>query len=375
MSPWALTPLADVATIVAGQSPPGNEILEAPAKFRFHQGVRDFGRRFPTDRTFCEDPPRLAKQGDVLISVRAPVGRINVAVGPTGIGRGLMAVRGGESLDTSFLSYFLESMVDRWGEHESSGSVFTNLGKPQLGRIEIPLPPLQEQEGIANALGALDDKIESNQRASKIIPELIRAKVSAKLDNSAEQIAAAKLAKFVNGGAYTKDATGTGRMVIRIADLNSGPGPSTVYNELDVPDDKLARPGDILMSWSGSLGVYRWFRDEAIVNQHIFKVIPTSYPAWLVFDRLEFVLEIFQGIAKDKATTMGHIQRGHLESTFVELPSSASIAALDQELAPLWMRLLAFEQESLQLECLRDVLMPELLTGRIRVPEAEGEVA
>lgn len=125
------------------------------------------------------------------------------------------------------------------------------------------------------------------------------------------------------------------------------------------------------MSWSGSLGVYRWARDEAIINQHIFKVIPKGYPPWLVFDRLEAVIDIFQDIAKEKATTMGHIKRSHLDSTEVQVPSRDAVATLDAELNGLWVRLLLAERECLTLESLRNTLLPELLSGRIRVPEAK----
>ena len=159
-------------------------------------------------------------------------------------------------------------------------------------------------------------------------------------------------------------------MVLRIAELNSGPGGSTVNTDLDVRDDKTARAGDLLMSWSGSLDVYRWRRDEAIINQHIFKVIPKGLPAWLVHDRLKAVMPIFQSIAKDKATTMGHIQRGHLESTTVLVPSPEQIEYLDIRLGPLWDRLLLAEREMHTLAALRDALLPELLSGRVRVLEA-----
>ena len=123
------------------------------------------------------------------------------------------------------------------------------------------------------------------------------------------------------------------------------------------------------MSWSGSLGVYRWAREEAIVNQHIFKVLPNGFPDWLVFDRLDAVLSVFQAIAKDKVTTMGHIQRGDLQSTTVEVPSSGDIATLDGDLSMLWERLLLAERENLKLERLRDCLLPELLSGRIDLPD------
>jgi type I restriction enzyme S subunit len=254
-------------------------------------------------------------------------------------------------------------------DHLKHGTSNPSLTRDAFGTQLFPVPPLPAQQGIAATLSALDDKIESNDRLVETIPALIRAEVRSALASDFIVIPVANLASFINGGAYTKGATGTGRIVIRIAELNSGPGASTVYNNIDVPDDQTARAGDILMSWSGSLGVYRWFRDEAIINQHIFKVLPANdFPAWLVFDRLDEVMPVFQAIAKDKATTMGHIQRGHLESTTVEVPSLNAVAELYHIVAPLWERLLVVEQENLKLSQLRDTLLPEVLSGRIRVP-------
>ncbi|UER54448.1 hypothetical protein HJG43_07750 [Kineosporiaceae bacterium SCSIO 59966] len=274
-------------------------------------------------------------------------------------------------VDERFLLYLIESVnIASWAQ----GSALPYLSQTVLSEIPVRVPDLPEQRAIAATLGALDDKIESNRRTVALIPQLVRARVDASISQAGDRIAVAELAHFVNGGAYTKVATGTGRMVIRIAELNSGPGGSTVYNDIDVPDEKVARAGDILMSWSGSLGVYRWFRDEAIVNQHIFKVIPTGYPAWLVFDRLDAVMPIFRGVAADKATTMGHIQRGHLESTNVEIPVVSEIEQLNEMLSPLWGRLLSAEREVVRLTKLRDALLPELLSGRMRVP-AEGVAA
>ena len=227
-----------------------------------------------------------------------------------------------------------------------------------------------EQRRIAGVLGALDDKIESNQNLAEVIPSLIDAQIHHELsDGSGDSIPVSKLAKFVNGGAYTKEASGTGRMVIRIADLNTGPGASTIYNDIDVPSDRLAHFGDLLMSWSGSLGVYVWVREEAIVNQHIFKVIFTDFPAWLVHNRLNVALHSFRAIAADKATTMGHIQRKHLDETFVEVPI-AKLEQLNHLCIPLWNRFISAQLESMRLAELRDALLPELMSGRMRVDKA-----
>lgn len=273
-----------------------------------------------------------------------------------------------ERMDLRY-SYYLINYVGL--NHLKHGTSNPSLTRDAFGAQYFPVPCLLEQRAIATALRALDNKIESNRRIIDLVPKVIGARIHGASTKGADRVPVSSLARFVNGGAYTRGATGTGRMVLRIAELNSGPGRSTVYNELDVPEDRTARAGDILMSWSGSLGVYRWSREEAIINQHIFKVIPTGYPAWLVFDRLDVVMPVFRGVAADKATTMGHIQRGHLERTMVDVPSPTIIEQLDLALSPLWNRLLSAERENVGLAALRDALLPELLSGRIRVPVKE----
>lgn len=259
--------------------------------------------------------------------------------------------------------------------HLKLGKLRHGSGQPLLNQeilsgVDFDPQTLSEQRRIAGVLGALDDKIESNQNLTEIILSLIGAQIDYELsDGSGDLFPVSELAKFVNGGAYTKEASGTGRMVIRIADLNSGPSASTIYNDIDVPGDRLAHFGDLLMSWSGSLGIYVWVRDEAIVNQHIFKVICTNFPAWLVHNRLNAVLHRFRSIAADKATTMGHIQRKHLDETFVEVPVT-KLGQLSHLCAPLWNRFISAQLESMQLAALRDALLPELMSGRMRVDEA-----
>lgn len=284
-------------------------------------------------------------------------------------------VRPRRSVHPRWLAYALsiaEPLIESLGRG-STGQ--TELAANSLAEMQLLYPPLLTQKHIANILGTLDDKIDSNSRIETLIPALIDAIVEREIiDSETSKEPVSSLAKFVNGGAYTKGASGTGRMVIRIADLNSGPGASTVYNNIEVPIDRTANPGDLLMSWSGSLGVYVWNRPQAIVNQHIFKVIPNHYPAWFVHNRLNAVLAEFRAIAADKATTMGHIQRKHLDETSVEIPSK-ELERMDSLCAPLWESYIRAQRETLQLCALRDTLLPELMSGRMRVDEAGRLVA
>lgn len=385
-----MTALGDLIEMTFGFAFKSRDFTDEPSDIRLLRGdnvgqgrLRWSGaKRFPAEKAHEFDRYRLAA-GDVILSMDRPwiEAGLKYAVVrdvdlPCLLVQRVARLRARSGVDQRFLAYVIGSrgFTDHVRGVET-GSAVPHISGKQIGEYEPgPLPPIDEQRSIAATLCALDDKIESNRRLVALIPNLIRARVLAALNETAEAVPVSTLADFVNGGAYTKGATGTGRMVIRIAELTKGPGGSTVYNDIDVPDEKTARAGDILMSWSGSLGVYRWAREEAIINQHIFKVIPATYPRWLVFDRLDAIMSVFRGIAKDKATTMGHIQRGHLASTSVAVPTSAKLAQLDGALVPLWQRLLLAERECLRLDRLRGALLPELLSGRIRVPEAREAV-
>lgn len=238
-----------------------------------------------------------------------------------------------------------------------------------MGQFRFALPAIETQWAIAEVLGALDDKIAANGRVIEKADQLARVQIS---DIPSEvEVPLSSLARFVNGKAFTKNATGNGRVVVRIAELNSGIGDSTVYNDIEVADDHLARPGDILFAWSGSLTVARWYRPEAIVNQHIFKVIPNDgVPKWLVNQAVRVKLDHFKAIAADKATTMGHIQRHHLDE-LVAVPTRNDVLRIDGLMTGLWETALAAEVESLRLTQTRDELLPLLMSGKVRVQDAE----
>ncbi|MFI6032168.1 restriction endonuclease subunit S [Amycolatopsis magusensis] len=264
--------------------------------------------------------------------------------------------------------YHLFEVLDLAGF--DSGSVQPMLNRNYIAGVEVRIPDLVTQAAIVEVLQALDDKIAANKKMIVKADDLARAKWTLACRNGST-VPLSSLARFVNGKAFTKDASGTGRVVIRIAELNSGIGASTVYNSIDVSGEHLARPGDLLFAWSGSLTIARWFREEAIVNQHIFKVIPKNdHPIWLVNQALRDKLQEFKAIAADKATTMGHIQRRHLDEP-VTIPGPEHFGRFDGLMSALWERALAAEQENLQLESTRDELLPLLMSGTVRVRDIE----
>jgi type I restriction enzyme S subunit len=257
--------------------------------------------------------------------------------------------------------------LNRW-KHGSGQAL---LNQRILSEIAVNPPEFDARVPIAEMLGALEDKITANRRVAAGA-DTLRAALWQRMTDGASQAPLSSIARFVNGKAFTKDAAGTGKIVIRIAELNSGVGTSTVYNDIDVAEDHLARPGDLLMAWSGSLTAARWYRDEAIVNQHIFKVIPSdANPLWAVACAVETKMSEFQMVAATKATTMGHIQRRHLDEP-VHWPE---LSDDERDLGgSLWTRALLAERENEQLVAARNELLPLLMSGRITVEDAEKRV-
>ncbi|OBA56645.1 hypothetical protein A5774_01625 [Corynebacterium sp. EPI-003-04-2554_SCH2473622] len=272
---------------------------------------------------------------------------------------------------------FIYYMIRNWSgilKVEAAGSATPIINKTTLSNYSFVVPPLAEQRAIAEVLGALDDKIAANNRLVAQSDELSQAIFRSSLIGDNQMLPLSSIADFVNGKAFTKNASGTGRVVIRIAEMNSGIGNSTVFNDIEVDEKHIARPGDILFAWSGSLTLQRWFRPEGIVNQHIFKVIARDgNPNWLVYELLRDKLDYYKRVAANKATTMGHIQRKDLDE-LVHVPDGSSLTRIAAQMTALWNKMLNTEQESLQLAATRDALLPQLMSGKMRVRDAEAVV-
>ena len=252
------------------------------------------------------------------------------------------------------------------------GSVQQVVNLRDLAQVEVVYPSIDEQRRIVAVLGAIDDRIDSNWRLTEALIEIVREKFHhhcvAVDDPNGIRVGLDDIARFVNGRAFTKDACGSGRPILRIKELNNGVSGATPRAELDAADDNIARHHDLLFSWSGSLEVYRWHGPEALINQHIFKVLPNDgIPVWFVECWIREHLPEFRGIAQDKATTMGHIKREHLRSAEVRLPSDARFRALDEVLSPLDAHIGALATETRTLAGVRDALLPKLVSGQIRV--------
>lgn len=139
---WILTTIGDEFNLTMGQSPPGSTYNEDGEGLPFFQGRKDFGFRFPKVRIWCSEPKRTAEEGDTLVSVRAPVGDINMADGKCCIGRGVSAARH-KSGSRSYTYYLMRELESVFARYEHDGTVFGAINKTQFEGLEIVAIPTE----------------------------------------------------------------------------------------------------------------------------------------------------------------------------------------------------------------------------------------
>ena len=367
------------------------------------------------------DPALVAKKwahfalqkGDILLSTSASLGRIAV-VDDEGVGAiaytGIIRMRPrDERLIAPFIRYLLEGPnFQQQAEAFGAGSVIRHFGPMHLRQMNVLLPPPAEQRAIAHILGTLDDKIELNRRRNQTLEAMARAlfkdwfvdfgPVRAKMEGREPYLPAElwqlfpdrlddegkpegwierpldEIADFLNGLALQKfPATDPedSLPVIKIAELRNGVSAKSDRASRGVPAKYVIKDGDFLFSWSGSLLAKFWTEGEGALNQHLFKVTSESYPMWFVSHWVHHHLEDFQAIAASKATTMGHIQRGHLKAAMTFCPPDDVLERSGVVMAPLVEQSIHNELESRTLAQIRDTVLPKLISGELRIKDTE----
>ena len=182
------------------------------------------------------------------------------------------------------------------------------------------------------------------------------------------------IANYLNGLALQKfppESDDEFLPVIKIAQLRAGNTKGADRASARIKPEYVVVDGDILFSWSGSLEVEVWNGGRGALNQHLFKVTSDTVPKWFYFFATRHHLQRFRAIAADKATTMGHIQRKHLTDARIAIASPEGMKIFDIAIAPLFDQLVSNAQQSRSLAQMRDSLLPRLISGELRVPDAE----
>ena len=195
---WNAGTVVEGFNLTMGQSPPGNTYNEDGNGLPFFQGRTDFGFRFPSRRIYCTAPTRYAKPGDTLVSVRAPVGDINMASEECCVGRGVAAVRH-KSGATSFTYHSMANLYPDFARFEAEGTVFGSINKDSFEKLRFVIPPTEIVAAYERRAGPLDEQIRTLESQSRtlatlrdtLLPKLLSGelRITHAAEHSAEAIA------------------------------------------------------------------------------------------------------------------------------------------------------------------------------------------
>jgi type I restriction enzyme S subunit len=354
---------------------------------------------------------KLLPVGTVLMAmIGATVGKLGILGIEATCNQNSVAMVADEvSLSSDFLFYLLlnyrEEIIG-----VATGGAQQALSGELVRSFEFQVPSISQQRLVAGVLSALDEKIAINQSIASTLEEMCQAifkswfidfdpvqakavgerpagmnDATAKLfpDSMEESELGAipsgwivcgldEISEFLNGLAMQKfpvEDESAILPVIKIAQLRAGStaGADIASGLLD--PRYVIKDGDILFSWSGTLEVEIWAGGPGALNQHLFKVTGVTVPDWFSYLSTRHFLPTFREIASGKATTMGHIQRGHLSEAKIALPPRELLDSAQEILQPLLELKLATLVSNRTLVELRDSLLPRLVSGELSFPK------
>ena len=279
----------------------------------------------------------------------------------------------------------IKSMVGSSGRQRAQMDVLENL------KMFVP-KDISDQRRIASILSSLDRKIELNNKINADLEEMAQAifknwfvdfepfKDGKFVDSELGMIPEGwkvgrltEIASYMNGLAmqkYPPENNEDSLPVLKIKELGQGfCGTDSDRCSCSIKDECKIHNGDVIFSWSGTLLVDVWCGGDCGLNQHLFKVTSKDYPKWFYYYWTKHHLQEFIHIAKDKAVTMGHIKRGHLEEAMVAIPDNDSMEKAHELFEPILSKMISLRLENSRLSLLRDTLLPRLMSGELEVPE------
>ena len=379
--------------------------------------------RFVSDETYKTWFRGHPKPGDILFVCKGSPGRTNWVPDPVDfcIAQDMVAVRADPKkvypkyLFAVLRSHIVQSQIDNM----HVGTMIPHFKKGDFDKLNIPLLNSGSQVAVGDLYFELSQRItllrETNSTLEAIAQALfkswfvdfdpVRAKMEGRAPDGMDEATAAlfpdgfeeselglvpkgwtnapiyDMATFINGAAYKAfepNAERRGRPIIKIAELKSGVTTQTAYSDVAMPDKYLIETGDILFSWSGnpdtSIDTFVWTFEKAWLNQHIFRVLPNaSHERTFVLQMLRHLKPLFTELARNKQTTgLGHVTVADMKRELIAMPPVDLVRQFDLKVGPIHARIFENQRQAQTLSTLRDTLLPRLISGQLRLPEAQA---
>ena len=384
---WEVVRLEGVSEINMGQSPPSEDCSEEAKGLPFYQGNGEFGSKYPSPQKWCEKPKKIANQGDILISVRAPVGEINIAPHRCCIGRGLAAITGkGINPDYLYHSLFIHRKAL---QKIAQGSTFAAINRKELSDLLIFSPPFSEQKKVAEILTTLDEVIEkTNQIIEKtketktgLMQRLLTRGIGHKKFKRTEIGEIPEEWEVGNISDYGEIATGNtpptsnrryyGSEYLFVSPFDLGNRRVITKTEKYLSKEGLsvsrAIPTNSVMvvcigSTIGKTGIAGV---ELATNQQINSIICKNSDYNFVYYYATFISQKFRQLAGTQAVPI--INKGNFSAVKVVIPPLNEQKRIGDILSSIDEEIEEESNHKEQLELLKKGLMQVLLTGKIRV--------
>jgi type I restriction enzyme S subunit len=391
---WKTVKLSSIARIIMGQSPPSDTYNREGLGMPFLQGKMEFGRMYPSPTTYTTQPLKIAEPNDILISVRAPVGDVNIAPYKVCIGRGLAAIRFNPKTANHMFYFYYFQYIKKQLETLGKGSTFKAITKKDLEELLIPLPPIKEQEKVSGILTMIDKTIElyheERERLDRLkrglMGELLTGRIRVREENGRLSFYRETELQETEIGEIPRDwhVAKLGELI----EMNHGERPEVILQEGDVPIygggglygftntylvDKpyvliLARVG------KGSVGkVYLargrvWVTDNAIYGYSKDpNGITTVYAYyWLLFDKTWI-----EKYVRRSAGGYAIITLNSLNNLKLPLPPLNEQKGITKILSTIDKAVDLHYKGKERLERLKRSLMDLLLTGKVRVVDGD----
>ncbi len=370
---WKLDLLGNRADVIMGQSPESKYYNYNGDGALFMQGVRTFGEKYPTFDTWTTRSTKTASAGSILVSVRAPVGDLNLTPVETCIGRGLAAVNA-KNGNNEFIYQLLKAYSKKIVSQET-GTVYGSISRDDLNNLELPFPNDDEQQKIAGVLGALDEKIELNQKMNKTLEQIAQAIFEKWQGKVVDSKKINEFGRIVCGKTPSKsNAEYFGGKVpfIKIPDMHNQTFIVKTEDSLTAEgqksqSNKTIPASSVCVSCIATVGLVSITSDESQTNQQINSIIP-SKPEYVFY--LYLILKSLKQDLKDMASGGSatlNMNTGTFSNIEVNSLAEEDFVRFDHEVRPIFEIILLNIKEIETLLQIRDSLLPRLMSGKLRV--------
>jgi type I restriction enzyme S subunit len=351
----------------------------------------------------------IIEAGSVMVScIGSDMGKVAIAAQKGATNQQINTILVSQGFDPEYIYYELSTRKDELQMLATGGSAQPILNKGHFCQIEICVPPLPEQKAIAHILCTLDDKIELNRKTNETLEAMAKAlfkswfvdfdPVRAKAEGRPTGLPAEisdlfpdsfedselgeipsgwridsiySVASVVYGAPFSSslfNGDGIGIPVARIREL-PGESPGVYTTEIH-PKGTLILPGDIVAGMDGEFRAYLWGGEECWMNQRVCKFIPDK-KGRTCFLRESIRKPLMDVEMSETATTVIHLGKGDIDGFRVVVPTQQILDIFSAATTPLYGEVVANKQQTRVLANIRDALLPKLISGEIRIPDAE----